>query len=137
MVIRNALEKDLPSVLQIYRDTAEASSGPVEFWRALIPAQGLLVAEEGGRIVGFGTFDVAAPEPIRHLYVAPNFQGRGAGLEILGELEGRARSQGLIEIRLHAAVKAVAFYRRAGYNPIAPNSVSTHDHEGVFLSKRL
>lgn len=82
-----------------------------------------LVAESGGRLVGFGhagpgTHEVmSGAGEVVHLYVDPAFQGRGVGITMLRELTGFLNAAGHSVIRL-AVVRgndqAVRFYQRAG-----------------------
>lgn len=136
--IRPATAADLPVIADIYRRTAEsAPAAQTPFWERLLVASALLVAETDGEVIGFGTLDVTAAEQIRHLYVASSHQGNHVGAKLLAALEALASQGGLAEIRLHAAPGAVAFYRRAGYNPIAPDEATARDHDGVMMRKTL
>ena len=138
MLIRHAVNDDLPSIERIY---LQATSDPVltisDYWGNLLPSQGLLVAEAEGEVIGFGTIEAVAREQIRQLYVAPSYQGRGVGAQILARLEEVARGCGLSVITLHAAPAAVAFYCRAGYTPMESAPAEHHDHAGVMMSKEL
>jgi GNAT superfamily N-acetyltransferase len=138
MLIRQATREDLPAVGQIYDKAApEQALAQTGFWEGMILSQGLLVAESGGRVIGFGTIDITAREQIKQLYVADPYQGRGVGAKILGRLEEIAKSRGMTALTLHATPSAVAFYQHAGYTPIANTADSEHDHDGVMMSKGL
>jgi putative acetyltransferase len=73
-----------------------------------------LVAEEHGRVLGFGVLDVAAAE-VRAVYVDPDAGRRGVGRRLLDALETIARLRGLREARLDASLNAVEFYANAGW----------------------
>ena len=138
MKIRPATNQDLPAIGQIYRQfLADSAPLSMAFWESLLAAQGLIVAEVDDRVVGFGTVDLQANEQIRQLYVDPAFQGKGIGGRILTRLEEIAQTGGLDRLTLHATPGAVAFYQRAGYNPIAIDGPSDHDHDGVMMAKIL
>lgn len=74
----------------------------------------VVVAEAGGRIVGFGDFDAGERE-VRAVYVHPDVAGTGIGRELLGVLENTARLRGVAEVRLDASRNAEGFYRDAGW----------------------
>jgi putative acetyltransferase len=76
----------------------------------------VFVAEEGGRILGYGRFDADTGE-VEATYVLPETQGRGVGSALLAESEARARQAGFDTIYVSASLNAVAFYRRAGFEP--------------------
>jgi ribosomal protein S18 acetylase RimI-like enzyme len=101
----------------------------------LIAAGGLVLAECDDHLAGFGAIDVQAAEQIKYIYVAPQFQNAGIGTRLLDRLETIGRAAGLQTITLHANPPAVAFYHRAGYNPV--ESESHHDHDGVVMMKWL
>jgi putative acetyltransferase len=85
-----------------------------EFYLEGINTKECYVAETEGKIVGFGTLDREAGE-VEAVYVSPEMMRRGIGLEILGELEERARELKIRELSLKASLNAVAFYESAGY----------------------
>ena len=72
------------------------------------------MAEEGDVIVGFGVLNQESAE-VEAVYVRPEADRRGIGLEVLGKLEERAGALGLGELRLNASLNAVPFYEKAGY----------------------
>jgi ribosomal protein S18 acetylase RimI-like enzyme len=134
--IRAATLQDLAAIWQIYAAALGAhAQRKDEYWRGLIAADGMIVAEAENNIVGFGGIDVAAREQIQYVYVAPAFQQHGIGGQILARLEAIGWQNGLLEVQLHADPQAVIFYARAGYQPIA--SDLHHDHDGVAMRKRL
>ena len=92
------------------------------------PAAHLVVAEEGGRIVGMGmgstaTVSSSSDEPaldVSNLIVLPSHRGRGIGSAIARELAGFARGGGarLVTLRVFAGNdEAVAFWSRLGFRP--------------------
>jgi len=74
----------------------------------------VLVAEIGGSIAGFGEM-VPAKCELLAIYVNPDFQRRGVGRMILGELERIARQRSFPHLQMDASLTAVAFYLANGY----------------------
>lgn len=132
--IRAAGLDDIESIGQIYT-AASGANRKINDWQRLIAAGGLFLAEFDNKLAGFGAIDVQASEQIKYIYVAPQFQNAGIGAKLLDRLETIGRIAGLQTITLLATPPAVAFYRRAGYNPV--ESESHHDHDGVMMRKWL
>lgn len=140
--IRDATEADLGPILDITNDailntTALWHLAPVSFdeRRAFVAArraEGLpvLVAEEAGRVLGFGTFGPFRPFAgfrltVEHsLYVADGARGRGIGRLLLAALIARARAGGR-----HAMIAAI----EAGNAP----SLALHKAQGFIETGRL
>ena len=93
------------------------------------PDSVLLVAEEGGRVVGVAdvrahtTPDIPVLVPRRYamvdaIVVRRTHQGRGIGRELMRCAESWARASGLEEVRLNVwefNQGAIAFYEKLGY----------------------
>ena len=75
----------------------------------------VLVAEEAGRIVGFGALDVARAE-VTAVYVGSDAARRGIGRRLLAGLEIIARLRGIADARLDASLNAISFYEAAGWH---------------------
>jgi GNAT superfamily N-acetyltransferase len=77
-----------------------------------------LVAEDGGRLVGYAQLD-STNGRVRALFVDGRSQRRGVGRALLSNLEARALRAG--RRRLHGAMStnAVPFYLAAGFRPSA------------------
>jgi N-acetylglutamate synthase-like GNAT family acetyltransferase len=73
-----------------------------------------VVAEDDGRIVGFGALDIGKAN-VTSVFVDPRYARAGIGSRILAALEGIARRAGLASVGLQAAGNAVDFYNKAGY----------------------
>jgi putative acetyltransferase len=82
-----------------------------------IARRDVLVAEDDGRIVGFGVLGPAQCE-VRAVYVHPDAGRRGFGRALLDALEAIARLRGLRELRLDASLNAVGFYAAAGWHRV-------------------
>jgi GNAT superfamily N-acetyltransferase len=74
----------------------------------------LVVATDGGAIVGFGQLNPRAGE-MDAVYVLPDRQGEGIGRLLLAELEAEARARNIRMVELPATLNAVPFYAQAGY----------------------
>jgi GNAT superfamily N-acetyltransferase len=58
---------------------------------------------------------------VRFMAVAPAWQGRGVGQQLLHHLEAVAWQRGYRQLVLHARETAVPFYTRLGYTVQAPS----------------
>ncbi len=106
-----------------------------------------LVIESGGEVTGFGRLFLAAPlsggaglppPRVSNLNVRPDLRGRGLGSALVREMERLARAAG--HGVLHIGVsreneRALALYRRLGYDPLAEQPEGTGTR--VYLVKRL
>jgi GNAT superfamily N-acetyltransferase len=136
VVIRIATFRDRNSIEQVYSASAGTCLSLTQAeWTRWIKNNGLLVAEFDGYLVGFGGIDVNAEEQLKWLYLTPEFQGRGIGSKLLGELEEIGWRCGLKAIRLHSTPNSQSFYRRSGYSPVAIEAQFRHDHDGVEMIK--
>ena len=93
----------------------EAWAAPkrAEDYKTAMASGTLLVAEDGGTIVGFG--DCGHQGVVRGLYLHPDRLGAGIGRRLLDALEAAARQRGITEMQLHSSLNAIPFYERAGY----------------------
>src|SRR5918997_4189052 len=104
------------------------------------PAGLLLVASLHGEPVGCGAlkFHAAAPTEIKRMWVAPAARGLGVGRRLLAELEAHAVRAGHAVVRLEtngALAEAIALYRSAGYDEVAPFNDEPYAHH--WFEKRL
>ena len=138
LIIRPALRTDASGILSAHRaavlvsaqnaydqavlDEWAATESPerLAFVRTEIASSNIivLVAEVGGRVVGFA---MAVPEAseLRAVYVHADFGGQGIGARLLDALEGLAAERGALELAMDASLNAVAFYQRMGYQVVA------------------
>jgi GNAT superfamily N-acetyltransferase len=137
VTIRRATLLDRSSVESVY---ATVVGSPFllsdDEWRRWLGLDGIVVAEESNRVIGFGGIDVTADEQLRWVYLLPEFQRSGIGSKILHELETVAWTSGLRSIRLHATPGAIEFYSRSGYARIPDHEQFGHDHDGVEMVKQ-
>jgi ribosomal protein S18 acetylase RimI-like enzyme len=100
----------------------------------------LVVEDEQGPVIGCGGVRRIESRPgsveprfeVKHLWLAPEARGRGAGRRLLGELERRASAYGARELVLdtNASLEAAGgLYRSSGYVEVEPynaNPNATH-----------
>lgn len=84
----------------------------VRSW-ASAPGQILVVAEEGGKILGVGAATVAGEITLN--YVSPDARFRGVSKAVLSALEEWLRGEGCTRAWLTSTKTAHRFYRAAGY----------------------
>jgi len=93
------------------------------------------VAEDNGRLVGFGAAQYAAWNRraiLWHLYVAPEYRGQGVGTRLLFSVEAFAREMGARCVWLETQTvnfPAIQFYLRAGFT-LCGLDMSLYDPDG-------
>ena len=85
----------------------------LDAWDLSFRAHTTLVAEEGGRIVGFG--DMTGEGYLDRLYVHKDCQGRGVATALCDALEEHCRDLGLAAVTVHASKTALPFFLHRGY----------------------
>lgn len=160
--VRDATEADLPAILAILNDailntTAVWTDAPVDldnrlaWWRERVTAgYPVLVAEENGAVVGFGSYVQFRAwdgyrDAVEHsVYVSPDRRGGGVGVALVEALIARARAQGKFVIiggieGSNAA--SLRLHRRAGFVEVGRMyEVGTkfgRRLDLVFMQKRL
>jgi len=133
-LIRRSRDSDLPEILAIINDAAQAYRGviPADRWHDPYMPRGELakeiadgivfwVAEEGGRLRGvMGMQDKGDVTLVRHAYVAPAVQRKGVGQSLLRHVQSLADKPVLIGTWA-AASWAIEFYRRNGFTVVSPS----------------
>jgi phosphinothricin acetyltransferase len=138
--IREAHEKDLPAILDIYNDVVATSTAiyrdePATLedrrsWFAARKAEGqpVLVAMDGGAVVGFGAFGGFRPWPgyrftVEHsVHVRADRRGQGVGAALMTPLIERAAALGM-----HVMIagidadnaRSIRFHERLGFTKVA------------------
>lgn len=92
------------------------SQGP-GLYSGLMRSATVMVAEQGGAIVGFAAASLANGY-VRAVYVAPGAAGSGVGGRLLARLERAARVFGVRRLKVDATLNAAGFYERAGYRKV-------------------
>ncbi len=141
MIVREYRSEDCEELLRLFYGTVHAvnardytkeqldawATGKEDAarWDASLRAHYALVAEESGKIVGFGDIDKTGY--LDRLYVHKDFQGRGIASALCDRLEKRAEGK----IVTHASVTAKPFFERRGYRAVREQRV---ERNGVFLT---
>ena len=98
----------------------------LEAWDRSLSAHDTLVAEEEGRILGFG--DMTAEGYLDRLFVHREAQGRGIASALCAALEGRCSAP---EFTVHASKTARTFFQSRGYQVVREQQV---ERRGVLLA---
>lgn len=132
VAIRPATRLDCEAICRVHVRAIRAEGPPaysaqqVESWAGrLEPALYAGVVGDGRvfvavarrAVLGFGQFNAGSAE-IEAVYVDPAALQRGVGRLLLDEAHRRARAAGLPSVRVTAALNAVAFYERCGYQAL-------------------
>ncbi len=99
----------------------------VNAWAATFAGKRAYVAEENGRIVGFG--DIASDGYLDRLYVASDCIGRGVGSALCDVLE-----EPFAAVSVHASITARPFFEGRGYTVLRSNIV---ERKGVRLTNYI
>ncbi len=126
--VRAMRADDLEAVMEIAAELETAPRWPRMAYETAVapgatPARVALVAEIGGRVVGFAIASVIAPEAeLETIAVAVNEQRRGIGRALLGALFRELAMRGAGEVTLEVRASngaAQAFYRAHGFAEFA------------------
>jgi ribosomal-protein-alanine acetyltransferase len=121
--IRHATPDDLPGVLSLEQSTPAAAHWSGEQYRRIFhdatPSRTMLVAEEGGVVLGFvAARRIELEWEIENIAVAAEKQRRGLGRSLVGELSRCARlahaTSLLLEVR-ESNVAARGLYEKLGF----------------------
>ena len=142
MKLRSYRPSDCPELAELFYETVHTvnardytreqldvwATGQVdlELWNRTLEEHHTVVAEEDGRIVGFGDMDGTGY--LDRLYVHKDFQGRGIAAAICDALEGGV-SVGRLWVQ--ASITARPFFERRGYRVVKEQQV---ERRGVLLT---
>lgn len=141
LALRRAEERDTVRLVEVWRAAVEAShhfltpsdvDGYSERLAAeFFPTVELVVAELGGRVVGFsGTTDGR----LEMLFVDPTTHGRGVGTALLYRA---VQAQGTIDVDVNEQnPDAVAFYERRGFEQIGRSPLDSDGRPFPLLHLR-
>lgn len=128
MQIRPATESDAENILELHvrsirelcaRDytpeQVEAWAGPkkAEHYLEPIRSKRLFVAEQDGRVVGFGDYHATKNE-ICAVYIHPDFVGQGIGRALFRKVTEELKARGFSHAELDASLMSVGFYEAMG-----------------------
>lgn len=142
MKLRSYRPSDCPELAELFYETVHTvnardytreqldawATGQVDLgqWNRTLEEHHTVVAEEDGRIVGFGDMDGTGY--LDRLYVHKDFQGRGIAAAICDALEGGV-SVGRLWVQ--ASITARPFFERRGYRVVKEQQV---ERRGVLLT---
>jgi putative acetyltransferase len=89
---------------------------PDTFWRRRFRRYHVLIAEDGGSIVGF--VELAPKGEIDCFYVQHDHQHRGIGAALMARIEREARSRGNTRLLADVSIIAEPFFRRMGFRVV-------------------
>jgi putative acetyltransferase len=144
LFIRKAVESDITSLRELFRDTvlaidqkyysilqlqAWASVWENEVrWRQKFIRQHFLVAEEGDQIVGFCSFSDDGYLDL--FYVHCDHQRRGIASALLGTAEAWAKQNLINLLNTESSKSAHAFFIRQGFTTVKSQTVEI---DGIFM----
>lgn len=73
------------------------------------------VALDAGVVIGTASLDDMT---VRSVFVLPEYQGRGAGLALMTQIEALALQRSISTLSLPSSITAEGFYKRLGYATI-------------------
>ena len=120
VVVRRAIEDDLPSALQLYHECFPAGSFPDAVWRENVSTGTVYAAEDEGRLVAVLNID-PSDRWIYHVGVTTSARNRGVGSYLLSRSlvdyweQHPGQSLGL-DVDADN-VPAIKLYRRQGFAP--------------------
>lgn len=142
MLIRNYKSADCPFMAELFYETVHTvnakdyteeqlnawAGGKVDLvaWDKSFLEHDTVVADDGGRIVGFG--DIDRTGYLDRLYVHKDYQRQGIATAICNRLEQAFPEE---KITTHASITARAFFERRGYQVVKEQQV---ERQGVYLT---
>lgn len=133
--IRTATQQDLEAVTQLFRQTVlhvkeyteqqvttwAASNKDNARWQDRIRRQHFLLAENKGKLVGFGS--ITADGYLDTLFVDKNFQRQGVASAIMDNLFAYVKQQKVEIVHSEVSLTAKPFFEKYGFRVIKPQQV--------------
>ena len=91
----------------------------------------VVVAEDHGRIIGWGFLDLKAAR-VEALFVDPDFRRRGIASRIVTVLEKLARRVGIASLEISSTLNAASFYEHVGF--VRCRQTEYHHPDGFDLA---
>ena len=153
MQIRNYRPEDLAPIVALFRETVrrinrrDYSEEQVRAWApdvidvgayaARFVGRFAVVAEDGGRVVGFT--DLEGDGHVDRFYVHADHQRRGIGRAMMGAVEAEARRLGCDRLSAEVSLTARPFFERRGFSVLCEQVVAIRGVELVNyrMAKRL
>lgn len=127
--VRPYRDADASELLSLFKDTIRrvnsrdyspeqiaawaSDENDVKAWTTRFDGRFVLVAESGGRVVGFT--DLETDGHIDRFYVSADCQRQGVGRTLLGQLIVEARRRNLLRLFTEASITARPFFERFGF----------------------
>jgi len=94
---------------------------------------------DANQIIGVGRLDQTAPHvgQVRFMAVAANQQGKGIGKAIMNEIEAVCKTNGYLQIILHAREVALPFYQKLGYQLVETSHLLFDEIQHYLMQKTL
>ncbi|MBL4863696.1 MAG: GNAT family N-acetyltransferase [Rhodobiaceae bacterium] len=138
--IRQATEADIPALARVWNDSWHAGHAALDpeaakhrdlpYFQARIGSNlaCMIVAEEGGRVVGFSGWE---GDGVGQLFVLPSHFGKQVGLRLLATVEALLKAEGHTTIWLHCREgneRARTFYEKHDWRIIRTfdDQIGTH-----------
>ena len=149
MRIRNYDKKDISEIAELFYNTVHSINKrdytdeevnawadgnlDIEKWDKDLSNNYSIIAEEDGKIVGFGDIAVIDEQTgyLSKLFVHKDYQSIGIASAICDRLEN---AKDFKQVRVHASITAKPFFLKRGYNVIKKNLVERH---GIILTNFL
>ena len=101
--------------------------------------QHIFVASEDGKVIGTGSLANygSTEKPIYYgtaIFVAPEFQRKGVGRQLMQKVELKAVEMGAEKIAVRAAINAREFYEKLGY--FYRDGIEVPDEKGNFIMEK-
>ena len=153
VTIRKYTKSDVQSLLALFHDTVHSINRKdytteqlnawmpsavesMDIWKDRFKKEKTLIAESDGKVVGFGGLQ---DKQIGMLYVAGDFQGKGAGTALLKTLEKKLRKAGVQTATAEVSITARPFFEKRGYSWVKDNRKMVNGQEflNFFMEKDL
>ncbi|MBI4375761.1 MAG: ribosomal protein S18-alanine N-acetyltransferase [Elusimicrobia bacterium] len=141
-LIRPARLADLAQVVAIERGWKTSPGWTSEQFEKELenPSTEFLVADLGGRVVGYAIFRKVPPEAqILNVAVSPDFFMRGFGRALIEAVLILSRGYGLSKVTLEVSAwngRALSVYRRAGFRVVGRRPKFYNDGSDALLMDR-
>jgi putative acetyltransferase len=132
MRIRRVKRADIPQIARLYYETAHRVNArdygpeqirawaprvyPDAFWQRRFRRYEVLVAEDGGTVVGF--VELGRAGEIDCFYVHHGHQHRGIGAALMTRVEREVNGRGNTRLLADVSVTAEPFFRRMGFRVV-------------------
>ena len=144
--IRSLVPADWPAVAQIYREGIESGNATFETevpdwasWDAARSPECRLVAEAGGRVVGFAALSPVSGRCVyggvreAMIYIAASARGRGVGRQLLGSLVAASEAEGIWTLQagiFPENAASIRIFTRAGFEILGTHRRLGRFHDG-------